>query len=180
MIWTTIARYVAENWLEIAGFVTTVVGIWLTTRRVLICWPVVLAADVIYLIVFYRAQLLSDALLQIFFSCLHPLRLVALVARSSRRRRGAGCSSRGFKHAGRADCGRGGQFRPRRSSEASSCSVAVSGCDPGELQAALSRAGGRRENTQPTGGCGSLSTWFTSANTCTRIFVLPPYFTLSL
>jgi nicotinamide mononucleotide transporter len=67
MIWTTIAHYVAANWLEIAGFVTTVLGIWLTTRRVLICWPVVLAADVIYLIVFYRAQLLSDALLQIFF-----------------------------------------------------------------------------------------------------------------
>jgi nicotinamide mononucleotide transporter len=33
----------------------------------LLCWPVVLAADAIYLIVFYRAQLLSDALLQIFF-----------------------------------------------------------------------------------------------------------------
>ena len=67
MIWTTIAHYIAANWLEIAGFVTTVLGIWLTTRRVLICWPIVLAADVIYLIVFYRAQLLSDALLQVFF-----------------------------------------------------------------------------------------------------------------
>jgi nicotinamide mononucleotide transporter len=67
MTWTTIANYVAANWLEIAGFVTTVLGIWLTTRRVLMCWPVVLAADILYLIVFYRAQLLSDALLQIFF-----------------------------------------------------------------------------------------------------------------
>jgi nicotinamide mononucleotide transporter len=44
-----------------------VLGIWLTTRRMLICWPVVLASDVIYLVVFYRARLLSDALLQIFF-----------------------------------------------------------------------------------------------------------------
>jgi nicotinamide mononucleotide transporter len=44
-----------------------VLGIWLTTRRLLICWPVVLAADVIYLVVFYRARLFSDALLQIFF-----------------------------------------------------------------------------------------------------------------
>jgi nicotinamide mononucleotide transporter len=67
MTWTTIAHYVATNWLEITGFITTVLGIWLTTRRVLMCWPIVLAADVIYLIVFYRAQLLSDALLQIFF-----------------------------------------------------------------------------------------------------------------
>ncbi len=67
MILTTIAHYITANWLEIAGFITTVLGIWLTTRRTLLCWPVVLAADVIYLIVFYRAQLLSDSLLQIFF-----------------------------------------------------------------------------------------------------------------
>ncbi len=67
MIWMSIDHYIAANWLEIAGTVTTVLGIWLTTRRLLICWPVVLAADVIYLVVFYRAQLLSDALLQLFF-----------------------------------------------------------------------------------------------------------------
>ncbi len=67
MSWMAIANYLAANWLEIAGFVTTVLGIWLTTRRLLICWPVVLVADVIYLVVFYRARLFSDALLQIFF-----------------------------------------------------------------------------------------------------------------
>jgi nicotinamide mononucleotide transporter len=66
-ILTAIAQYFAANWLEIAGFVTTVLGIWLTTRRTLICWPVTLAADIFYLVVFYRARLLSDALLQIFF-----------------------------------------------------------------------------------------------------------------
>jgi len=65
--WAWIAAYLVANWLEIAGFVTTLVGIWLTTRRLLICWPVVLAADVLYLIVFYRAKLFSDALLQVFF-----------------------------------------------------------------------------------------------------------------
>lgn len=62
-----IVNYLAANWLEIAGFLATLVGIWLTTRRLLICWPVVLAADVIYLVVFYRALLYSDALLQVFF-----------------------------------------------------------------------------------------------------------------
>jgi nicotinamide mononucleotide transporter len=67
MNWTTIANYLTENWLEIAGTVTTVLGIWLTTRRLLICWPVVLAADLIYLDVFYRARLFSDSLLQVFF-----------------------------------------------------------------------------------------------------------------
>src|SRR5208282_2527995 len=67
MIWTAIVNYLAANWLEIAGTVTTVLGIWLTTRRLLICWPVVLTADVVYLLVFFRARLFSDALLQVFF-----------------------------------------------------------------------------------------------------------------
>jgi nicotinamide mononucleotide transporter len=66
-LWGAMVHYVAADWLEIAGTITTVVGIWLTTRRMLLCWPVVLAADLIYLFVFYRAQLFSDALLQIFF-----------------------------------------------------------------------------------------------------------------
>jgi nicotinamide mononucleotide transporter len=66
-MWMAITNYLAANWLEITGFITTLVGIWLTTRRLLICWPVVLAADVIYLVVFYRARLFSDSLLQMFF-----------------------------------------------------------------------------------------------------------------
>lgn len=45
----------------------TVIGIWLTTKRLLICWPVVLLADFLYLVVFYQSRLYSDALLQIFF-----------------------------------------------------------------------------------------------------------------
>jgi nicotinamide mononucleotide transporter len=64
---TSIASYLAANWLELVGFLTTLVGIWLTTRRILICWPVVLMSDVVYLIVFYRARLYSDTLLQVFF-----------------------------------------------------------------------------------------------------------------
>ena len=59
--------YLSVHGLEIAGVVTTVLGIWLSTRRLLICWPITLAADIIYLIVFYRARLYSDALLQVFF-----------------------------------------------------------------------------------------------------------------
>ncbi len=64
---STIANYFAAHWLEIAGFLTTAAGIWLTTRRLLICWPVTLAADFLYLVVFFQARLFSDALLQLFF-----------------------------------------------------------------------------------------------------------------
>jgi nicotinamide mononucleotide transporter len=64
---TAIARYFVEHWLEIGGMVFTVLGIWLTTKRLLICWPITLLADFLYLVVFYQARLFSDALLQIFF-----------------------------------------------------------------------------------------------------------------
>ena len=67
MSWMAILYYASGHWLEISGVITTVLGIWLTTRRLLVCWPITLAADVIYLIVFYRARLFSDALLQLFF-----------------------------------------------------------------------------------------------------------------
>ncbi|MFZ1941762.1 MAG: nicotinamide riboside transporter PnuC [Terracidiphilus sp.] len=67
MIFATIMHYAASHGVELAGFVITALGIWLTTKRLLICWPVVLLADFLYLVVFYQAKLFSDALLQIFF-----------------------------------------------------------------------------------------------------------------
>lgn len=67
MIWITIAHYMSSHQVELAGFLITALGIWLTTKRLLICWPVTLLADFLYLVVFYQARLLSDALLQIFF-----------------------------------------------------------------------------------------------------------------
>lgn len=63
----TLLDYLRLHGLELAGMAATILGIWLTTKRLLICWPVVLAADFLYLAVFYRARLFSDALLQIFF-----------------------------------------------------------------------------------------------------------------
>jgi nicotinamide mononucleotide transporter len=67
MTFAAIGVWFAAHWVEIAGFLTTCIGIWLTTKRLLICWPVVLAADIFYLVVFYQARLFSDALLQVFF-----------------------------------------------------------------------------------------------------------------
>ena len=67
MSWTAVTNYLVVHWLEIAGVVTTVLGIALTTGRKMSCWPVVLLSDLIYLVVFFQARLYSDALLQIFF-----------------------------------------------------------------------------------------------------------------
>ena len=62
-----IEQFLKAHWLELAGFITTGVGIWLTARRIMWCWPITLAADALYLVVFYQARLLSDSLLQMFF-----------------------------------------------------------------------------------------------------------------
>jgi nicotinamide mononucleotide transporter len=63
MNWMNLVNYFAGNWLEIAGVVTAIVSIWLTTKRRIACWPIGLISDVIYVVVFYRARLFSDALL---------------------------------------------------------------------------------------------------------------------
>lgn len=67
MTGAALLHYIVLHWIELAGWGATLAGIWLTTRRNLLCWPITLAADVLYLVVFYRAQLLSDTLLQVFF-----------------------------------------------------------------------------------------------------------------
>lgn len=64
---SVVAHYLIANWVELAGAVTTALGIWLTTRRSLLCWPIILVADLLYLIVYYHVLLLSDMLLQAFF-----------------------------------------------------------------------------------------------------------------
>lgn len=66
-ILSAFARYFIANWVELAGVATTALGIWLTARRVIWCWPVVLIADVLYIVVYRHVMLLSDALLQVFF-----------------------------------------------------------------------------------------------------------------
>ena len=67
MNWNVIAAYLHANWIEWGGFLTAVIGIWLSTLRRVSSWPVDLISDVLYWIVFYRANLQSSAWLQIAF-----------------------------------------------------------------------------------------------------------------
>lgn len=50
--------------VEVAAVISSAVGIWLTTRRKLVAWPVTLAACFLYAEVFREARLYSDMLLQ--------------------------------------------------------------------------------------------------------------------
>ncbi|MFZ0336795.1 MAG: nicotinamide riboside transporter PnuC [Terracidiphilus sp.] len=67
MNWSHLAAWLVAHGLEFAAVVTTIVGILLTTKRLLICWPIILLADFLYLVVFFQSRFLSDALLQLFF-----------------------------------------------------------------------------------------------------------------
>jgi nicotinamide mononucleotide transporter len=64
---SAIAAYLAAHALELLGAVTAAAGIALTAKRLLLCWPVTLVSIVLYMLVFLRARLYSDALLQLFF-----------------------------------------------------------------------------------------------------------------
>jgi len=63
MNWIGIAKYLTNNWLEIVGVVTCILGTWLTAKRKIACWPVELISDFAYLAVFYQARLYAGALL---------------------------------------------------------------------------------------------------------------------
>lgn len=54
--------------LEITAVVVSALGIWLTTRRKLSSWPIILLACFLYALVFQRAKLYSDMLLQFVYA----------------------------------------------------------------------------------------------------------------
>jgi nicotinamide mononucleotide transporter len=56
--------------LEIAGFVFSVLAVWLTARQHILCWPIGIVSVVIYCIVFIEVKLYSDAGLQVVFAML--------------------------------------------------------------------------------------------------------------
>lgn len=55
------------NLVEFFGVVTGFVGVWLTTRRNVWCWPVGLVNVLLFLVVFADARLYADASLQVVY-----------------------------------------------------------------------------------------------------------------
>jgi len=70
MFWADLVKLVL-SWrmapIEVAGTLLSVAAVLLTIRRTAWCWPVWMAATVLYLWVFADAKLYSDTLLQVFF-----------------------------------------------------------------------------------------------------------------
>jgi len=55
------------NWFEVTGVVTGILGVWLTTRQHIWCWPVGLVAVLSYVVVFFDAKFYAAMALQIVF-----------------------------------------------------------------------------------------------------------------
>nr|WP_298794924.1 nicotinamide riboside transporter PnuC [uncultured Acetobacter sp.] len=56
--------------LELLAVLFSAAGVWLTGRRAVLCWPVMLVASVLYGAVFLRAHLYADTALQGVFAAL--------------------------------------------------------------------------------------------------------------
>lgn len=56
--------------LELLAVLFSAAGVWLTGRRTVLCWPVMLVASVLYGAVFWRAHLYADTALQGVFAAL--------------------------------------------------------------------------------------------------------------
>ncbi|KFL87956.1 PnuC-like transporter linked to homoserine kinase and OMR [Acetobacter malorum] len=56
--------------LELLSVLFSAAGVWLTGRRAVLCWPVMLVASVLYGVVFWRAHLYADTVLQGVFAAL--------------------------------------------------------------------------------------------------------------
>ncbi|MFN7943654.1 MAG: nicotinamide riboside transporter PnuC [Thermoanaerobaculia bacterium] len=60
----------APSWLEILGFATGVACVWLLVRENVWNWPVGIANNLFYLVVFYRSGLYADSGLQVGYVAL--------------------------------------------------------------------------------------------------------------
>ena len=61
---------VPMNPFEIVGVVTGILGVWLTTRQKIWCWPVGLVSVVAFIVVFFRAKLYAAMGLQFVYVAL--------------------------------------------------------------------------------------------------------------
>ena len=55
------------NPLEVAGVVTGILGVWLTTRQKIWCWPIGIASVVAYIVVFFQQRLYASMALQVVY-----------------------------------------------------------------------------------------------------------------
>jgi hypothetical protein len=73
---TLIAWKTSSGWLEIAADLTGLWCVWLTAKESLWNFPISIANEVLFFMLFWQAKLYADATLQVFFRRPHRLGLV--------------------------------------------------------------------------------------------------------
>jgi len=59
--------WVINNYLEFIAVVTGIIGVWLTAKQIIWCWPVSIISVVLSAYLFYDTKLYQDGLLQVFY-----------------------------------------------------------------------------------------------------------------
>jgi nicotinamide mononucleotide transporter len=65
--WLAVAGFLARNWQELAGFLTGALCVWLLIRQNIWNWPIGIANNIVYVIVFYKSGLYADSGLQFIY-----------------------------------------------------------------------------------------------------------------
>ncbi len=66
-VWPAVADFFARNWQELAGFLTGALCVWLLVRQNIWNWPIGIANNIVYVIVFYKSGLYADSGLQFVY-----------------------------------------------------------------------------------------------------------------
>ena len=62
-----VIAFLAREWAGIVVFLVSGLGVWLTIKQTVWCWPVGLVAVIISVVVLYQARLYGDMALQVFY-----------------------------------------------------------------------------------------------------------------
>lgn len=60
-------QYVRSDWVELLGFVFGVATLWLLVQQNIWNWPIGIANNLFYIVVFFQSRLFADMTLQVFF-----------------------------------------------------------------------------------------------------------------
>jgi len=66
-LWSAVGGFLAHNWQELAGFVSGALCVWLLVRQNIWNWPIGIANNIVYVIVFYKSGLYADSGLQFVY-----------------------------------------------------------------------------------------------------------------
>src|SRR5215475_10144773 len=66
-LWSRIPDFIANNWQELAGFLTGVFCVWLLIKQNIWNWPIGIVDNIFYIVIFYKSGLYADTGVQFVY-----------------------------------------------------------------------------------------------------------------